>query len=564
MTTAFLSKEYRQHDGRNDGPGPGEYSYDPRTIKNKPPSFAPFTTTSKRSDLVNVDRDIPGAGTYSLGGDFALKTSSGSGLKSKTKRFTDDPRSDLPGPGDYVLGSTLKNGRPKDFAKPAKVFESLLNLPLSPTVPAIPARHQSYGYEPNAKGRLTLQDPLIPGFAGTKNDAVGPADYDPKIDSTNKYMKAPAPTMKGSTRDGLNKLMEKAASMPGPGYYNISSDFTSLSKDMNPDDSNFVLRLAAARKKLSSSFASETKRDSLLKEALAKNVPGPASYQLPPSIQQPKPKPAELQYFTSCEERFKDPVPRSMRLHTAPGSYSPLVSDFDIAKIKVLKKKKMVSRSGWAQNVAFDVTERRFSYRDPLAENPAPGTYQPKTNISDAIPKQNVRAGPFGSNKKRFEVPKPAYIPTKEQIAARDIEQELFGDELRERKNMQMQPLNNRPKYTAVFASKEKRLHEEKVPDGPPPGAYLVQQSWTKGSAVLAPPSVISRKRPEISPGPMAYELPSTLIKKGPNRKNIMISTGTRGEKYKSDGPSPGAYDPIPMHGSMIKQSFNVLLSDQY
>ena len=75
----------------------------------------------------------------------------------------------------------------------------------------------------------------------------------------------------------------------------------------------------------------------------------------------------------------------------------------------------MVSRSGWAQNVAFDVTERRFSYRDPLAENPAPGTYQPKTNIADAIPKQNVRAGPFGSNKKRFEVPKPAYIPTKEQ-----------------------------------------------------------------------------------------------------------------------------------------------------
>ena len=74
MTTAFLSKEYRHLDssGKASGPGPGEYSYDQRTIKNKPPSYATFTTTSKRSDLAHIDKDIPGAGSYRLGGDLTF------------------------------------------------------------------------------------------------------------------------------------------------------------------------------------------------------------------------------------------------------------------------------------------------------------------------------------------------------------------------------------------------------------------------------------------------------------------------------------------------------------
>lgn len=55
------------------------------------------------------------------------------------------------------------------------------------------------------------------------------------------------------------------------------------------------------------------------------------------------------------------PLPRSMRLTTAPGAYSPVTSDFDQLRLKILKQKKMAVRSGWAQNIAFTSTEGRFS-----------------------------------------------------------------------------------------------------------------------------------------------------------------------------------------------------------
>jgi hypothetical protein len=47
-----------------------------------------------------------------------------------------------------------------------------------------------------------------------------------------------------------------------------------------------------------------------------------------------------------------------MRLTTAPGAYSPVTSDFDQLRLRILKQKKMAVRSGWAQNIAFTSTER--------------------------------------------------------------------------------------------------------------------------------------------------------------------------------------------------------------
>lgn len=55
--------------------------------------------------------------------------------------------------------------------------------------PSIPTRFQSYGYELGSDGRLMLQDPLYPVYSGKQNDAVGPCEYDPKIDV--KYKSAP-------------------------------------------------------------------------------------------------------------------------------------------------------------------------------------------------------------------------------------------------------------------------------------------------------------------------------------------------------------------------------------
>lgn len=89
-------------------------------------------------------------------------------------------------------------------------------------------------------------------------------------------------------------------------------------------------------------------------------------------------------------------LPKSMRLTVAPGQYNPITSDFEQAKIKILRQKKIASRSGWAQNISFTSTERRFhTLEKPVG--PPPGAYTPKTNLADHIAKQNVRAGPFGT-----------------------------------------------------------------------------------------------------------------------------------------------------------------------
>jgi hypothetical protein len=96
------------------------------------------------------------------------------------------------------------------------------------------------------------------------------------------------------------------------------------------------------------------------------------------------------------------PVPRSMRFSVAPGAYNPITSDFDILRLKNLKKKKMSVRSGWAQNIAFTSTETRFSQPSGMGnlDGPPANAYYPKTGIADNLPAPNVRSGPFGGKAK--------------------------------------------------------------------------------------------------------------------------------------------------------------------
>jgi hypothetical protein len=93
-------------------------------------------------------------------------------------------------------------------------------------------------------------------------------------------------------------------------------------------------------------------------------------------------------------------MPRSQQIKTHPGSYNPLTSDFEKNRIDVLKKKRMLARSGWAQNISFESTEERFHQHEPGSSAPPPGTYHPKTSLVDHLPKQNPRGGAFGSNLK--------------------------------------------------------------------------------------------------------------------------------------------------------------------
>jgi hypothetical protein len=50
-----------------------------------------------------------------------------------------------------------------------------------------------------------------------------------------------------------------------------------------------------------------------------------------------------------------------MRLHTAPSTYTPLTSDFDISLLKIQKQKRLSQQSEWAKNIRFQSTEERYN-----------------------------------------------------------------------------------------------------------------------------------------------------------------------------------------------------------
>lgn len=594
MATAFLSRSERAPLAQvSDGPGPGGPVYDPRSIENSVqlPGFVGFGASAKREALGKFDDDMPGPGSYVMDSNALYSKKGGApGLKSKTKRFEESRSIDEPGPGSYVLKSTIKEGAPKKFAKPSSnVIEKLENIktdslaiaglsssskgsPLG--IPSIPTKFQSYGYESNNLGHLVLQEPLIPGFAGTKDDAVGPGDYNPKVDF--RFRSAPAAGFGKGDRPSLGKMADDG---PGPGQYNVHSDFDLLARRDNGKDNDFVLRLHAAKVKLSAAFESKTQRDSIMKEALQKVGPGPGKYSIPSTIRVTT-KPPEKQFFSSAEERFKDPLPRSMRSTTAPGSYDPRTSDFDNAKLKILKQKQIASRSGWAQNISFSATEQRFHAIDNNKEIPPPGTYRPKNEFKDLIGKPNRRAGPFGGSSKRFEEEKPTYIQRSDSAPPPMLDGRGGGGGFGGGHVQSQRPMpgnqriggagpggangSMRPKFSSVFATKTERLPKEKGDDGPPPGAYYAPPSWKAPGAIPMKESMkwFSRKKAEHVPGPGQYNIATKLGDARPNRKNVMLSTAKRDglgvSKQSLEGPGPCAYS---VSTSLIRPSYNIMLA---
>jgi hypothetical protein len=87
-----------------------------------------------------------------------------------------------------------------------------------------------------------------------------------------------------------------------------------------------------------------------------------------------------------------------------PGQYNVLNSDFDSNKVKMLKKKRIAARSGWAQNVSFDSTENRFSGTNMTSETPPPGAYESAYfTLSHAVSKgKQSKSGPFLTSAKVF------------------------------------------------------------------------------------------------------------------------------------------------------------------
>ncbi len=190
-----------------------------------------------------------------------------------------------------------------------------------------------------------------------------------------------------------------------------------------------------------------------------------------------------------------------MRISSAPVSYNAVMSDFDQMRLKILKQKKMASRSGWAQNIAFTSTETRFA--DGLHDNEVPPSsqYFPKLGLADIADMYNLSV-------QRFKEAKSESFQTQEQLTAIEINRDITGFLAKPHKDAsygspQHNNSHSRPKYTSNFApSTEDRNRPVKTPPGPPPGAYDLQPKWIKSSAVvMAPSTVVCKKVYDTTPG---------------------------------------------------------------
>lgn len=509
------------------------------------------------------------------------KTGVTSVFKSSARRFVSEKDQGEPGPAQYSLDSTIGK-KLKQF--PKKQHNPLdLIPPRSSSPPSIPTKAQGHGYEVRPDGALAPQPPAVPGFTGRGSDTVGPGDYDPRVDV--KFKNAPKTTFRGPDREAMDRIEAKVSQTPGPGYYNTPSDFESLGTGHGMYDNDFLVHMAQAKRRQMSSFESKTARDGIMQEIeRRKNEPGPGQYYIPPSISAEKNvKPPNLQFFSSSEARFKSEQPRSMQVNTAPGSYNVITSDFDQTRLKIMKQKKMAARSDWVQNIAFTSTERRFNNLEEQfkLEVPNPTAYHPKVSFSDSLARANVRGGGFGSKDARFKDKKDYGEKklTREEITEMELNRDLqaFLAKHDQKKHGGIPPVRSasptgiRPKVVPNFApSPDARLRPVKTPPGPPPGAYNVQPKWIKdrGVPVMAPELKLSRKVHDPAPGPGQYDITrpavSATFQSWRNPKRVMLSTAVRADPSllkKTPAPGPGVYNTA---GSLLKPSFNVLLSDKY
>jgi hypothetical protein len=302
---------------------------------------------------------VPAPGSYNLDDNTILKgEGAASALRSKTRRFQHLKNSDEPGPGDYIIKSSIGSKKPIQMKKPKNYLE-ITNISTSSFVPSIPNKGQSFGYDYDIDGKLQLQSAQTPGYTGVRTDSVGPGDYDPAV--TTRHLAASHFSKAPDRR--LDAIQTTGKGIPGPGYYNTPTEFDLQGNDkFNPHlGTDIVLQLKAARKRQSHMFESSTTRK-VFNEVLSTKVdqPGPGIYRVPSCIQAQS-KPTEQQCFNSTVDRFAEGS-KSNRINTAPGTYSAIQSDFDVLKSQILKRKKMHSKSGWAQNISFDATESRYDH----------------------------------------------------------------------------------------------------------------------------------------------------------------------------------------------------------
>ena len=503
---AFTTRSVRQIGfGEGDVPptvGPGSYSV-PSTIKAaEKVSYVPFSTSATRR-LSPEQNYAPGPGEYSVSIDQWSKGVT-AGFASKAKRFSLTDTEQVPGPGMYPISNTWNQKISQTEAKKKLRSErsNTVKWVRSPTAPAIPSVHQSYGYEENTEGELIMQPNPNLKHSGKGVDTAGPGEY-------NVFGKAlkQSGTSWSKSRSKRSSNVRKSEA-PGPGQY---LKHGSLVKGSAIASSAFV----------SSSNRWGTGSD---------KAPGPGTYSLPSSIRAVK-KPTKTQCFGTT----------SARSELAYNSVAPGPGQYNQPSSIV------AAPPSQGKGSSFMSTSTRFT--DNKDDNVGPGTYVSHSDVSRKLGEKVFgRNASFGVTSSRFadgkktkakvsSTPGPGHFNPPPQIGVKD----------------------KRP--TSVFLSRSKRF-SGKSASKVGPGSHDTRLSWIKnsqGKGTLASGSPRFNEKYSENPGPGTYGEPKLPGSAPAVRSAFASKSGRFNNNRAAEAPGPGQYD---TSTKLIKRSFNITVND--
>jgi hypothetical protein len=537
--------------------GPGSYGGpDVYTVNH---GYAPFGGTDTRSMRLTASKDVtPGPGSYHSQKEQARQLAASSSFVSQEKRFQErtEGNNDAPGPGSYnppsKWGKNSSHRPPNAGGGNESGGGGQVSWVRVATVPSVPTRDQSYGYEESDRGELIQQKPPEGQYSGKGRDIVGPGHYDPSVEFLGTMKNSRSAPAFGKSRSSRSKV--SGSNNPGPGTYNSSITIR------DPQD-----------KKPSAAFVSKVRRPYEVDPSEdVMTAPGPGAYNpMLGSMTRPY-VPETLQFFGSTTKRPWDNAREGRRSRSSqspgPGSYKNTLTAFP--------KKAILSMT---EAAPFSTTAGRFAGNSTVdrEEKPGPGSYAVDTAMSlvTELKKKPVgRRGVFGTTADRWN----AAEPTAEMPGPGTYAEEVEGAASGSSKEREKEKGKRVGKPLSSFASRTVRGDKQKE-SAPPPGAYEVPSAFSsstrkkyaggKVNAVfntsserLGGNSVLGQ-RPTNTPGPGEYGNVVPTSKKHFSKAKSQTTAPRFGSTRPARVPGPGQYShAVPL----VKKSFNITIDEHY
>lgn len=541
--------------------GPG--TYDAATASNakfRADGYAPFSSMTARETFLHVPDNViaaPGPGHYDPSAS-SQKISGGGSLANRSNRFTDPP-SKTPGPGTYSLSKQSdwikKTGR-HESAPPTlqsgTLVTSRVRYARKPQAPSIPTPGQAYGYEEHEDGSLKKQEPPA------KDKSLGPAFYPvnhTRTKTTAKYKgvhfgKLTAQRMDFSGSGG-----------PGPGEYNPY--------DATPMEIENLNGTSAPTRDGTRSFNSKLPRyhEVVVIEEEKKAIPGPGKYEIHsqfdkrPQAVNPEGIDVEHPPFMSQEKRFssgKNCVP-------APGSYNdPRHALEALKKIRGLKRSpfgQTATRFEPSPNIRKTPGPGSYTFSG-IAQDSMRKAYIESTRRG-AFGSTSVRIKPI-TKKQEDSQPGPAHYQVKEKPTYSRYTTNLSANFASQSGRVHSPPpvvKDIPPPGSYEVGTSFEASHGKKEPAQPrTEGGKRKKGSFLSSTKRFVPPRDVIIEKPEgANPGPGTYETDVGKAKTG-----LMVSRDSRfRESIKNENPGPGAYELSPLlQDTVLKGTFNATLNN--